>query len=71
MSPLGRGHLLPQGLHMNESVSPSPKDASCQLSMHSGQWFRRRRFLKVFCDINLYKTMSPLGVAVCDPREVI
>jgi len=27
--------------------SPSPKDAQSQISMHSGQWFLRRRFLKI------------------------
>jgi len=28
--------------------SPCPKDAPCQISMHSGQWFMRRRFLKIY-----------------------
>jgi len=101
-------------------------DAPCQIIMHSGQWFLRRRFLKVFailtytklcplkacpfvtpgtsfeqtlitlpkgcslspmnafrpvvhemknfkclCYINLYSTMSPNGVASCDPRDFI
>jgi len=25
----------------------------------------------VFCYINLYKTITPYGVAICDPRDFI
>jgi len=28
--------------------SPCLKDTPCQISMHSGQWFMRRRFLKIY-----------------------
>jgi len=41
-----------------QSVSPSPKDAPCQKSMHSGLWFMRRRFLKVFA-ISTYIKLCP------------
>jgi len=30
-----------------------------------------KNIFKGFCYINLYKTMTPLGVAICDPREFI
>jgi len=36
------------GTSFEQAVAPSPKTAPCQISMHSGQWFMRRRFLKVF-----------------------
>jgi len=39
--PLGCGHLIPKGLHLNKVKSPCPKDAPQQISMHSGQWFIR------------------------------
>jgi len=28
--------------------SPLPKDAPCQISMHFGQWFMRKTFLKIY-----------------------
>jgi len=44
---------------LNNFESPGPKDASCQKAMHSGQWFTRRRFLKVFA-IENYIKICPL-----------
>jgi len=39
------GYILPQRLNLNKPEFPCPKDA--QTSMHSAQWFIRKRFLKV------------------------
>jgi len=35
-------------LYLNKLESPCPKDTPCQISKHSGQWFMRRRFLKIY-----------------------
>jgi len=35
------------------------------------QVVHEKKIFKVFCYINLYKTMSPLGLAICDPRDFI
>jgi len=32
----------------NKLESPCLKDTPCQISMHSGQWFMKRRFLKIY-----------------------
>jgi len=48
MSPLGFGHLWPQGVYLNKVKSPCPKYVPSQISMHSGQWFMRRRFFKIY-----------------------
>ena len=35
------------GLHLNKFVSPTPKDALCQVWLKLAQWFWGRRFLSV------------------------
>jgi len=30
-----------------------------------------KKIFKGFCYINIYKIMSPYGVAICDPRDFI
>jgi len=44
MSPYSEVISDPNGLHLNELESPGPKDVPCQISIHSDQWFTRRRF---------------------------
>jgi len=34
----------PRDFHVHKLHFPGPKDAPCELSIHSGEWFMRRRF---------------------------
>jgi len=56
--PLRRGHFCPQGFYLNKLESPGPKDVLCQILIHSGQWFVRRRLLNVFAKETFIK-LSP------------
>jgi len=50
---------------MNKLESPCPKDAPCYISMHiciCGQWFIRRRFLKIYQNFPYFALYwAPIG----------
>jgi len=64
LSPWGGAIHNPKGLHLNTVESPCPKDDPCQISMHSGQWFMRRRLFKVYQNFPYFAThWAPKGAS--------
>jgi len=57
------------GTSFEQLESPYHKDAQCQISVHSDQWFTRR-CLKFVCYINLWN-LSPYSMAIFYPRDFI
>jgi len=51
---MGPYMTLGKEFHFNNVESPLPKNACCQISMHSRQWFMRRRFLKDLSKFSLF-----------------
>ena len=48
-------------LHLNKLISPSHKDALCQVWLKLAQWFWRRRFLNFVNVFSLFRNYLPLG----------
>ena len=47
-------------LHLNKLISPSPKDALCQVWLKLAQWFLRRRFFNFVNVFLLFRNYLPL-----------
>ena len=48
-------------LHLNKLISPSHKDALCQVWLKLAQWFSRRRFFNFVNVFSLFRNYLPLG----------
>jgi len=57
--PVGLYHS-PGFCHIYSFINLWPKDVTCQILMHSDQWFMGKKMFQVLCYINLYKYVSPL-----------
>ena len=48
-------------IHLNKLISPSNKDALCQVWLKLAQWFWRRRFFNFVNVFSLFRNYLPLG----------